>query len=113
MGRRAADSSVFTAIADPTRRAILWQLRDGQRTVTDLMEPLDLSQSAFSQHLGILREAGLVQARREGRHQIYSVNPDALYEVAEWIGHFDRFWTERFDRLGRYLDRRRSVKRSS
>ena len=113
MGRRVADSSVFTAIADPTRRAILWRLRDGERSVTDLMEPLDLSQSAFSQHLGILREAGLVQARREGRHQIYSVNPEALFEVAEWIRHFDRFWTDRFDRLGRYLDRRRSAKRSS
>ena len=113
MGRRVADSSVFTAIADPTRRAILWQLRDGERSVADLMEPLDLSQSAFSQHLGILRDSGLVQARREGRHQIYSVNPEALYEVAEWIQHFDRFWTERFDRLGRYLDRRRSAKRSS
>ena len=113
MGRRTADSSVFNAIADPTRRAILWQLRDGERSVTDLMEPLDLSQSAFSQHLGILREAGLVEARREGRHQIYSVNPEALYEVAEWIRHFDRFWTDRFDRLGRYLDRRRSAKRSS
>ena len=111
MGRRNADSSVFTAIADPTRRAILWQLRDGERSVTDLMEPLDLSQSAFSQHLGILREAGLVQARRDGRHQIYSVNAEALYEVAEWIQHFDRFWTDRFDRLGRYLDRRRSARR--
>jgi DNA-binding transcriptional ArsR family regulator len=113
MGRRAADSSVFTVIADPTRRAILWQLRDGERSVTDLMDPLDLSQSAFSQHLGILRDSGLVQARREGRRQIYSVNPEALYEVAEWIQHFDRFWTDRFDRLGRYLDRRRSAKRSS
>ncbi len=113
MGRRAADSSVFTAIADPTRRAILWQLRDGERSVTNLMEPLDVSQSAFSQHLGILRDSGLVQARREGRHQIYSVNPEALYEIAKWIQHFDRFWTDRFDRLGRYLDRRRSAKRSS
>ena len=113
MGRRAADSSVFTAIADPTRRAILWQLRDGERSVTDLMEPLNLSQSAFSQHLGILRDSGLVQARREGRHQIYSVNPEGLYEVAEWIEHFERFWAERFDRLGRYLDRKRSAKRPS
>lgn len=106
MSRRAADSSVFTALADPTRRAILWQLRDGERTVTELMEPLDLSQSAFSQHLGVLRDAGLVASRRDGRYQVYSVNPAALYEVVEWIRHFDAFWQGRFERLGRYLDRK-------
>ncbi|HUF48800.1 MAG TPA: metalloregulator ArsR/SmtB family transcription factor [Vicinamibacterales bacterium] len=99
-------SSVFTAIADPTRRAILWSLRDGERTVSELMDPVDVSQSAFSQHLGVLRDAGLVHARREGRHQVYSVNPEALFEVATWIGHFSRFWDERLDRLGRHLDRR-------
>lgn len=97
---------MFSALADPTRRAILWQLRDGERTVSELMEPLDLSQSAFSQHLGVLRESGLVVSRREGRYQVYSVNPEALYEVAEWIRHFDAFWQGRLERLGRYLDRK-------
>lgn len=105
-------SSVFTAIADPTRRAILWSLREGERTVTDLMEPLDVSQSAFSQHLGVLRRAGLVRARREGRHQVYAVNPAALYEVASWIGHFSRFWDDRLDRLGRHLDRQAGKKKT-
>jgi DNA-binding transcriptional ArsR family regulator len=105
MAPPTADSSVFTAIADPTRRAILWQLRDGEKSVTDLMQALEVSQSAFSQHLGVLRQAGLVSARREGRWQIYSVEPDALLEVATWIRHFDRFWEGRLDRLGSYLDR--------
>lgn len=106
MPRAASERSVFAAIADPTRRAILWSLRDGARSVTELMEPLDISQSAFSQHLAVLREAKLVRARRDGRRQIYSVRPQPLYEVARWIRHFDRFWERRLDRLGQYLDRR-------
>jgi DNA-binding transcriptional ArsR family regulator len=106
-----SNSSVFTAIADPTRRAILWSLRDGERTVSQLMDPADVSQSAFSQHLGVLRDAGLVRARRNGRHQVYSVNPEALFEVATWIGHFSRFWDDRLDRLGRHLDRRERIRK--
>jgi DNA-binding transcriptional ArsR family regulator len=106
MSRCVADATVFTAIADPTRRAILWSLRDGARSVSELMEPLDVGQSAFSQHLAVLRRAGLVTATREGRRQIYAVNPEPLYEVACWIRHFDRFWDDRLGRLGRYLDRK-------
>lgn len=111
MARGGADSTVFTAIADPTRRAILWSLRDGARSVSDLMAPLDMGQSAFSQHLAVLRRAGLVRARREGRCQMYEVNPGPLYEVACWIRHFDRFWDDRLNRLGAYLDQQKSTRR--
>ena len=113
MARPAADQSVFNAIADPTRRAILWSLKDGERTVTELLEPLDISQSALSQHLAVLRRADVVHTRREGRHQIYSVNPAALQEVVTWIRHFDRFWDDRLSRLGRYLDRPPSNRKPS
>lgn len=113
MARAAADQSVFNAIADPTRRAILWSLRDGERTVGELLEPLDISQSALSQHLAVLRRADVVRTRREGRHQIYSVNPEALMEVAAWIRHFDQFWEDRLGRLGRYLDRPRARRKPS
>ena len=105
VARATADSSVFQAIADPARRAILVSLRDGERSAGDLIGPLGVSQSAASQHLAVLRRAGLVAARREGRNQIYRVTPEPLYEIAFWIHHFDRFWTDRLASLGRYLDR--------
>ena len=111
MSRPAADASVFTAIADGTRRAILWSLRDGEKSVGELMEPLDVSQSAFSQHLAVLRHAGLVRARREGRHQFYEMTPEPLHEVATWLRHFDQFWDARLDRLGRYLEKQRRGRR--
>ena len=113
MARPPADNSVFTAIADPTRRAILMNLRDGSRTAGDLLATVDISQSAFSQHLAVLRRAGLVKASREGRFQIYAVNPSRLHEVAEWISHFNRFWTSRLDRLAKYLDRPKQKGRPS
>lgn len=103
---------MFNAIADPTRRAILWQLRDGDRSAGELQAPLDVSQSAFSQHLGVLKAAGLVSSIRDGRRQIYRIQPDALAEVAAWITHFDRFWTERLDRLGALLDRQGNARGS-
>lgn len=111
MSRQTADGSVFTAVADPTRRAILASLCAGERSVGELMEPLDLAQSAFSQHLAVLRRANLVQARREGRLQMYSINPDPLYEVVSWIRHFDRFWDDRLGRLGGYLDAKHKGKK--
>jgi DNA-binding transcriptional ArsR family regulator len=113
MPPHASDESVFTALADPTRRAILWQLREGEKTVTELLEPMDVSQSALSQHLAVLRRAHVVRTRRDGRHQIYSVNAEALYEVITWIQHFDRFWEDRLDRLGRFLARKPSRRKPS
>jgi DNA-binding transcriptional ArsR family regulator len=104
---------VFTAIADPVRRAILLRLRDGERTVSDIMEPLEVSQSAGSQHLAVLRESGLVRTRREGRHQVYALNADALDEVAGWLRHFDRFWDTRLKRLGQFLDQKPSGRKLS
>lgn len=104
-----AHASVFHAIADPTRRLILDALRDGERSVSDLLESLAdatqrFTQSAFSQHLAVLKRAGLVESRRLGRAQLYSFRPEPLADVAVWIAGYDRFWTEKLDNLGRYLD---------
>ena len=90
MGRIAADASVFHAIADPTRRAILDLLREGERTVSEMMDVLlrgarKVTQSAFSQHLAVLRSAGLVAAEKKGRHRVYSFRAAPLTEVADWI----------------------------
>lgn len=84
-------------------------LREGERSVSELMEALGglasrMSQPAFSQHLGVLRRAGLVNVRRDGRRRLYSLRREGLAEVAEWVHEFDAFWDDRLNRLGSYLD---------
>jgi DNA-binding transcriptional ArsR family regulator len=95
---------VYRAISDPTRRRILDLLAVKERPVRELMEPFDMSQPAVSQHLKVLREAGLVKERKVGRERQYRLTPGPLKEVASWIGHYDRFWRERIAALERYLD---------
>ncbi len=75
---------------------------------SELARPFDTTQSAISQHLAILRQAGLVQDRREGRRRFYQVRPQPLREVADWVAFFDRFWNEKFEALNDYLKRRPS-----
>ncbi len=118
-----ADATVFHAISDPTRRRILDLLRGGERPVSEIMAGLDLprlrgagqgdvraiSQPALSQHLGVLRRAGLVEHRKSGRHRLYAVRGEPLQEVSQWVQHFDRFWTSKLGELGRYLDRAHGV----
>ena len=108
MSRIAADTTVFHAIADPTRRGLLLMLRDGEMGASDLAGPFATTQSAISQHLSILRKAGLVQYRREGRRRYYRVSPKPLREIADWVAFFDRFWDEKFEALTEYLQRRPS-----
>ncbi|CAG1010789.1 Transcriptional repressor SdpR [Phycisphaerales bacterium] len=109
MTRPAADT-VFQAIADPTRRAILHVLRDGERTAGDLVERFEISQPAVSQHLGVLRRAGLVDDRKVGRFRVYSLRVQPLLEVVGWISEFDRLWTVKLDALGRHLAAARDAK---
>ncbi len=104
MPRHPADSSVFLAIADPTRRAILDRLRAGERPVAELAEGFAMSAAAVSQHLAILRRAGLVADRRVGRVRFYRLNPEPLAEVESWIGEYRRFWPEKLSALGTYLE---------
>jgi len=95
---------IFQAIADPTRRAILDRLRDGEQPVKQLAEPFAMSLPAISQHLQILYEAGLVTQRRLGRQRIYQLNPEPLQEVKNWVSHYEQFWQEKLDDLGEYLE---------
>lgn len=104
MHRKAADHDVFLAIADPTRRAILHRLADGEQTAGDLAAPFRSSQSAISQHLAVLRDAGLVRVRAEGRQRVYRLHPAPLKRVQQWISHYERFWSQKLDALGAYLD---------
>lgn len=96
---------MFLAIADPTRRAILHRLAEGERTAGELASQFPSSASAVSQHLAVLRDAGLVNVRSQGRQRIYALRPIPLRRVAQWVSHYERFWNERLDALGEHLDR--------
>ncbi len=105
MSRRAASADAFAAIADPTRRRLLDSLAVGERTVLSLAAPFHITLSAVSQHLRLLREAGLVRVRKSGRERYYRLDPRPLRQVADWVEHYDRFWHQKLDALGEHLDR--------
>jgi DNA-binding transcriptional ArsR family regulator len=106
-GRPQVDGQpdLFAALADVTRRHLLERLAAGERTVSELAEGLPHSQAAVSQHLKVLREAGLVEASREGRFRRYRLRPQGLTELRDWLDELDRFWRERVRALGDYLER--------
>jgi DNA-binding transcriptional ArsR family regulator len=91
MGASGADRA-YRAISDPTRRRILDLLADRERAVHELVPRFRMSQPALSQHLRVLREAGLVRVRREGRRRVYSVDPRPLAEVNGWLRRYERSW---------------------
>jgi len=96
-------SSTFAALADPTRRAILARLISGEASVTDLAEPFDISMPAVSKHLKVLERAGLIARGREAQWRPCRLDANPLKDVADWVAHYRRFWTESFDRLDDYL----------
>ncbi|WP_189055748.1 ArsR/SmtB family transcription factor [Longimycelium tulufanense] len=99
-----SSEDVYHAIADPTRRRILDLLARSERPVRDIAAPFEMSRPAVSQHLRILREAGLVSERRVGRQRIYRLRAEPLREVEEWVRGYRRFWADRMRALGEYLD---------
>jgi DNA-binding transcriptional ArsR family regulator len=103
MARAATTSDAINAIAEPRRRDILVLLRDGERPVTDLAQDLGMSQPQASKHLRVLREVGLVQVRGAGKQRLYCLDARALRPVHEWVGGFERFWSESLERLDGYV----------
>ena len=101
-------SLAFAALADPTRRAILARLADGEADVSALMKPFELSQPTISKHLGVLERAGLVATRREAQRRPRSLSVAPLVDVAEWIEPFRQLWEQRFVNLDRHLKAPRS-----
>ena len=98
--------ALFKTLADPTRRAIFERLsRDGEQTVRALTDRAGVSQPAVSKHLGVLKHAGLVRDRREGRETHYRAQPQALAPLIDWMSLYGAFWRERFDRLESLLKR--------
>jgi DNA-binding transcriptional ArsR family regulator len=96
-------STTFAALADPTRRAILGRLTEGEATVTELAEPFELSLPAISKHLKVLERARLVERSREAQWRPARLRAEPLKEVEEWVERYRRHWEERFDRLDAYL----------
>jgi len=92
------------ALADPTRRAILLRLSEGEARVTDLAAPFDISLNSVSKHIRILERAQLVRRRRVGREHLLSRNPRPLDEAAEWIDRLRSHWSKRLDRLAKALE---------
>ena len=101
-----APDDLFKTLADPTRRAIFERLaRDGEQTVHALTDCAGVSQPAVSKHLGVLKLAGLVRDRREGRETHYSAEPQGLAPLIDWMSLYGAFWRDRFDRLETFLSR--------
>jgi DNA-binding transcriptional ArsR family regulator len=96
-------SATFSALADPTRRAILARLASGETSVTQLAEPFDMSMPAISKHLKVLERAGLIGRGREAQWRPCRLEPAPLKQASDWIESYRRFWEESFDRLDAYL----------
>ncbi len=94
------ETEIFRALSDPTRRGVFECLADGgETTVSQLTEKFDVSQPAISQHLGVLRSAGLVRERRAGRKAYYRVAPDGLVPLFDWAQKYRAFWPSRIEKL--------------
>lgn len=96
-------SATFSALADPTRRAILARLAQGEASVSDLAAPFEMSMPAVSKHLKVLERAGLISRSRTAQWRSCKLEPAALRGVDAWLGDYRRFWSESFDRLDDYL----------
>jgi DNA-binding transcriptional ArsR family regulator len=97
----------FAALADPTRRQILVALVEGDRSVSELAEPFDMSLPAVSKHLGVLERAGLITREREGRVRRCHLEREPLADAMRWIADYGRFWEASFDSLERLLTTRK------
>jgi DNA-binding transcriptional ArsR family regulator len=101
----------FAALADPTRRAILARLAGGEAGVMELARPFAMSQPAISKHLKVLERAGLISRGRERQWRPARLQAEPLEEVAKWVGEYERFWGERYDRLDEYLDEMKATRK--
>jgi DNA-binding transcriptional ArsR family regulator len=105
-------SATFAALADPTRRAILARLADGDASVLELAEPFDMSQPAVSKHLKVLERAGLIVRGRDAQRRPCHLDPQRLKQAADWLGTYREFWEASYSRLDDYLRELQTKERS-
>src|SRR4051812_9195634 len=96
-------SATFSALADPTRRAILGKLAKGEASVKELAKPFEISLPAVSKHLKVLEKAGLIERGKEAQWRPCKLRAEPLRDVSDWVEHYRRFWEESLDRLDAYL----------
>jgi DNA-binding transcriptional ArsR family regulator len=102
-------SAKLGALADPTRRAILARLALGETTLSELARPFDMTVPAVAKHLNVLERAGLVTRRQQARRKPFSLEREAMADVAHWVERYRRHWEESFDRLALLLDDRETT----
>ncbi|NKB54847.1 MAG: metalloregulator ArsR/SmtB family transcription factor [Alphaproteobacteria bacterium] len=100
-------SPAFGALADPTRRAILERLWNGEISVGDLAAPFAISAPAVSRHLKVLEEAGLIARRIDKQRRMIRIDPARLHEVSDWVNNYRKFWEGQLDSLGAYLEKQK------
>jgi DNA-binding transcriptional ArsR family regulator len=99
--------AALDVLGEPNRRAILDLLREGERSVGDLVDHMDVSQPAVSKHLRVLKDAGLVEGRTDAQRRLYRICPEPLEALDDWLEPYRRFWTSHLDQLESHLHRRR------
>lgn len=106
-------SLTFAALADPTRRAILTRLAEGESTVTELAEPFDMTMPAITKHLKVLERAGLIDRGRRAQWRPCTLNPAPLKTASDWMAQYREFWEQSLDRLDEYLKELQDKQRES
>ncbi len=104
MAGQTPQADVFSAISAAPRRAMMQMLSAGEMPVMELASSFDMTLSAVSQHLSVLRDAGLVAIRRDGKRRLYRLNAEPLQQIAEWLEFYEPFWKTRLTDLGQYLE---------
>ena len=104
MARTPTTFDPFNAVAEPKRRRVLEVLGTQELSVNEIVERLGWNQPMVSKHLGVLKEVGLVSERRVGRQRLYRVNAERLKPIYDWVAPFERYWSERYDRLDDVLE---------
>ena len=113
MPRAATTSDAFNAVAEPRRREILNYLAMQERSVTEIVDAMALEQPSVSKHLKVLKDVGLVEARREGRQMIYKVNAMAIRPLHEWTSTFEKYWRRQLTRIKERAERKENEKEQS
>lgn len=103
-------ADVFEILGDPTRRRLVEALRTGERSVSELVEVVDIGQPGVSRQLAILEEARFVRARPDGRRRLYALRPEPFRELDDWMRRYRDLWEARLDKLAAELDRRKKVR---
>ena len=111
MARTPTTHDPFNAVAEPKRRQVLEALGTAELSVNEIVQKLGWTQPMVSKHLGVLKQVGLVKERRVGRQRMYRVNPERLKPIYDWVSPFERFWSDKFDRLDEVLQEMKNKER--